>query len=216
MQNKTLLFLTAMAALLMACGSSAPPVKYTLSMDMVAQTPPEARAPVSEAFANHYEAELNLAHTRFMLDDVEHQLRIAKAKKTQAKQAQKIAKLEGARSKAVFKMGLVDAASGLLTGAKKDTSSLDHQIKYLKSQRSYLRKLLKQRKADVIHAATKFELAKAELAVERKSIPKGFKLARFTDQEKRAHSKSQKKAQAAKSAKTAAVEKERAWKKASK
>lgn len=212
---KTLLF-ASMVSLLCACGGSAPAVKHTVSMDMLSQTPPEARLTVSEAYRTHYDARLELAHTRFLLSDIDYELRIARAKKAQARHSQKIAKLEKQRSAASFRSSLAEAAQALLNGQKKDEQALSHRVRYLEAQRRYLRKRLRQAKADVIHTQTRFELAKAQLADERNTIPKGFKLSRFISQEKKARSKALKKAQSAKAARSRAQEKERKWKKAAK
>lgn len=210
----TLLF--SILLLLGACGGSKPIIQHRLDMEVLAPTPPEARASVAEAYRDQYRAELELAHTQFLLDDVEYELKIARAEREQVKHSQKIARLEERRNEAMFKTSLAEAASTLLNDMKKQDLAHKHQIRYLKAQRSYLRKRLAHAKVAVTHAVARFELAKAQLAKERDTIPKGFKLTRFVAQEKRARAIADKKARRAKAAQTKARAKEKRWKKAKK
>lgn len=199
-----------------ACGGTAPAIKHRMSMDVLAQTPPEDRGPVAEAYRAHYQAQLELAHIEFQLRDIEYELKIARAEKAQRKHAQRVAELEGKRSAAAFMTDLASSADKLLNGMKKERRAQGERIRYLKAQRSYLHKARAHAKLALVHAEAAFELSKAKLAKERDTVPKNFQIAKFVTQEKNARAKSQKKAQSAKSAKAKASAKEKAWKNAGK
>ncbi len=211
------LLLVSIAALAGAsCGGSPPAIKHHLPMEMLAPTPVEARSPVAEAYRGHYRAQQELDHVRYQLRDIDYELKIARAEKAQRKEEQKIAKLQGQRSTAFFKADLAKAADSLLNGMKKRRRAQGERIRYLKAQRSYLKRELAYAKLALLQAEATFELAKARLAKERETVPKGFKLARFVEQEKRAKSRAQAAAQRAKTAKAKAKSREQAWKNAEK
>jgi len=212
----TLLAIVSLALLSGACGGSQPAIRHRLPMTLLAQTPPEERGNVADAYRLQYEAGLQLDHITFMLSDIEYELKIARAKKAQRVQEEKVAKLEGKRSEAMFKFNLAKAAGTLLGKMKKQNRAEGERIHYLKAQRTYLRRELSHAKLAVVHAEAAFELAKAQLAKKRETVPKGFKLAVFVDQEKRTKASAQNKAGAAKSAQSKAKSKEQAWKNASK
>ncbi len=199
-----------------ACGGSQPAIKHRMSMDVLAPTPPEERAPVADAYRSHYQAQLKLDHMNFLLSDIDYELKIARAEKAQRKQSQKVAKLEGKRNAAVFRTGLATAADKLLNGMKKEERAQGERISYLKAQRTYLRREVAHSKLALIQAEAAFELAKAKLAKQRDTVPKGFTLDKYIAQEKRAKDKAQAKAQKAKAAQAKAKVKEQAWKKSSK
>jgi len=208
--------LSMCALLVLACGGSGPVIKHRLSMDMLSNSPPEVREPVSDAYRNHYEAKLKLAHMEFALNDVEYELKIAKVERSMSSQSKKIQKLQSKRNLLSYKLKLMDAAKAQVLGLDKKHDSLTERIRYLKAQRRYLRKGIKHGRAAVYHTEAQFELAKATLAKERNTIPKGFALKRFVAQEKRTGKVARRTAENSKSAERSAQEKERAWKKASK
>lgn len=210
------LLLLGSCVLLYACGGPAPIIKHRLSMEMLTNSPPDVRASVADAYRNHYRAKLTLAHTEFLLDDVDYELQIARAEKSKAKQSKKIAKIQSKRNLLAYKLKLMDEAKARVFGFDKKSSALDERIRYLKAQRRYLRKGVIHGKAAIYHTEARFELAKAKLANERKTIPKGFKLAAYVSQEKRTGKVAAKRAKSSKAAQNIAIEKERAWKKASK
>jgi len=198
------------------CGGSPPAIKHRMPMDMLAPAPAEARTPVADAYRSHYQAQLALDHVRFQLKDIEFELKIARAEKAQRKQEQKVAKLQAQRSAAVFRAAASKAADALFNGMKKKHRAQGERIRYLKAQRSYLKRELAHAKLVLVQAEATFELSKARLAKERETVPKNFKLAQFVEQEKRAKANAQSKAQSAKTAKANAKSREQAWKNASK
>tara|TARA_R110002096_G_scaffold436051_2_gene666301 strand:+ start:48287 stop:48964 length:678 start_codon:yes stop_codon:yes gene_type:complete len=213
------LFIMSMAVASMGaagCGGAQPTIKHRLPMEMIAPAPAESRVPVAEAYRAHYQAQLEVDHLQFQITDINYELKIAHAEKAQRKQAQKVAKLQGKRSAAFFKADLVKAADKLVNGMKKSQQSEGEHIRYIKAQRTYLKRQLTYAKLALVQAEATFELAKARLAKERETVPKGFKLAQFVDQEKKAKAKAQAKAQSAKSALANAKTREQAWKNAAK
>ncbi len=208
--------LFAAASLSAGCGSSAPAIKHHMPMEMLAQTPPEERAPVADAYRAHYEATAKVGHLRYRLSDIEYELRIARAEKAQRSQEEKIAKLQSKRSEAAFKVDLAKTAQAAINGMKKQKRAQGERIRYLKAERTYLKRELAYAKLAVIEAEASFELAKAKLAQARETVPKGFKMTQFVTQEKRAKSRAQAKAQKARAAKAKAKTREQAWKRASK
>lgn len=204
----TLLLVASMAA---CGGSEKPTLKHRLDMAPLAQTPPEERSEVADAYRAHYEAELELAHTQFALKDNMYALKIARAKQAQSKQNQQIAKLEGKRSEAVFMTGLASAATKLLNGMKKDTLAGKSEVSYLKSQRAYLRKHLSYAEAQVLATEAALELAKAKLCKQRGTMPKDFKLEAFVSQEKTFKARATARNEKSKGALAKAKEKEKAW-----
>ena len=213
--KRTLLVLGS-CALGFACGSPAPVIQHRLSMEMLHTSPPEVRASVAEAHEKHYRAQLNLAHMHFLLKDVEYEFKMAKTEKGMAKQSMKMEKIKGERNKYAYKTKLMDAAKSAMRGHDKRSSALDDRIRYLKAQKKYLAKGVAHAKANVDHTEARFELAKAKLAQERKTIPKGFKLAKFVAQEKKAGKIAGQKAQKLKSAQGDAKAKKQLWNKADK
>ena len=92
---------------------------------------------------------------------------------------------------------LAKSAGTLLNSMKKDGRAQGERIRYLKAQRTYLRRELSRSKAALVQAEAGFELAKARLAKERNTVPKGFKLTSFVSQESQAKARTQKSAQKA-------------------
>ncbi len=199
-----------------ACGGSKPAITHRMPMEMLAQTPPEMRSSVADAYRAHYEATLELEHVRYQIRDIEYELRIAKAEKKQRLQEEKVAKLQTKRNEASFQMALAKSAQGLVNGMKKQKRAQGERIRYLKAQRRYLKRQRSYAKLAVIEAEATFELAKAKLASERETVPKGFKMTQYVNQEKRAKARAQAKAQRARAAKAKAKTSEQAWKRASK
>lgn len=204
------------ALLLYACGGSAPVIKHRLSMDMLSNSPADVRAPVAEAYRAHYEAKLKLDHLTFLLSDLKYALGIAKAEKSKAKQSMKIAKLESKRNALTFKVTQMNAAKSELASMAKRRDAQSMRIRYLQAQRRFLRKSIAHGKASVYHSEARFELAKAKLAKERNTIPRGFKMAAFVAQEKRTGAVASRKAARSKSAQSLAAERKRSWKQTTK
>ena len=213
--NRTLL-LVGSCLLLFACAGPAPTIQHRLPMEMLNTSPPEVRTAVAEAHESHYSAQLNLAHMQFLLKDVEYEFKMAKTEKSMAKQSMKMEKIKSERNKFAYKTKLMDAAKSAMRGHDKRSSALDDRIRYLKAQRKYLKKAVAHAKAAVDHTEARFELAKAKLAQERKTIPKGFKLAKFVTQEKKAGKIAAQKAQKLKSAQGEAKSKQQVWNKSNK
>ncbi len=201
---------------LYACAGPTPAIQHRLSMDMLKNSPPEVRAPVADAHSNYQRAKLKLAHMEFQLKDIEFELRMAKTEKKMSKQSKKMEKIKSERNKFSFKTKLMDTAKLAMLGHNGRASALDDKFRYLKSQRRFLRKGIMHARADVDHTEARFELAKAKLANERKTVPKGFKLAKFVTQEKRTAKVVGKRAQKSKSAKSDAQAKQRIWNTANK
>jgi hypothetical protein len=185
-------------------------------MEMLNNSPPEVRAPVADAYNAHYKAKLKFANMEFMLKDVEYELRMAKTEKSMEKQKMKMEKIKSERNKLAFKTSLMDAAKSAMLGFGNRSNAMDDKLRYLKAQRKFLRKGVVHARANVDHTEARFELAKAKLAQERKTIPKGFKLDKFVKQEKRTAKVANKKSQNSKSAESDAKAKLRVWNKVNK
>jgi hypothetical protein len=201
---------------LYGCAGPAPAIQHRFPMEMLNNSPPEVRAPVADAYNAHYEAKLKLAHMEFMLKDVEYDFRMAKAEKKMAKQKMQMEKIKTERNKFAFKTKLMDAAKSAMLGFGSRSTAMNDKLRYLKSQQKYLRKGVLHARANVDHTEARFELAKAKLAQERKTIPKGFKLEKFIKQEKRTAKIANKKSQKTKSAESDAKSKLRIWNKVNK
>lgn len=213
---KQSLLALASCALLYSCAAPAPAIQHRLPMDMLTNSPPEVRAPVADAYNKHYQAQLNLAHMQFLLKDVDYEFRMAKTEKSMAKQNMKMEKIKSQRNELAYKVKLMDAAKSAMLGYGSRSDAMNEKLRYLKAQRSYLKKAVAHAKAAVNHTEARFELAKAKLAKERKTIPKGFKLAKFVSQEKKTGKVASKRAANLKSAQSEAKSKLGIWNKVNK
>ncbi len=201
---------------LYACGGPAPAIQHRFPMEMLSNSPPEVRAPVAQAHNAYYEAKLKLDYMEFMLKDVEYDLRMAKTEKSMTKQKMKMEKIKSERNKFAYKTKLMDAAKSAMLGFGSRSDAMDDKLRYLKAQRNFLRKGIVHARANVDHTEARFELAKAKLAQERKTIPKGFKLDKFVKQEKRTAKIANTKSQNIKSAESDMKSKLRVWNKVNK
>lgn len=211
-----LFVLFSLTVALGACGGAEPTIKHRLPMGTLAQTPPEERGPVSDAYRKHYEAQLKLDHVGFLLSDIKYEIKIADAKKAERKQRLRVAKLEGQRNEAFFQEKLAKAADTLVNGLKKQERAQEEYMRYLKAQRTYLERERSASIATLAWSEAAFELAKAKLAKKRNTTPNGFRLDRFVAQEERARATSQKNSQKSKDALASAKAKKQAWKNAAK
>lgn len=211
------LTMVVMASSLLACGGNdQPTIKHRLDMSTLAQTPPSDRTAVAVAYQKHYEAELELAHTEFALKDSKYALQIARTKREQSKQDQKIARLESKRGEAAFMTTLATAATKLVNASKLQAQSATLEIRYLKAQRKYLAKHLRYTEAQLLATEASLELAKAKLSKERGTLPKTAKFEKFVSQEKSFKERASKRQQNSRSALAKAQAQEKAWKNASK
>ncbi len=199
-----------------ACGGAEPAIKHRLPIGTLAQTPPQERGPVSDAYRKHYEAKLKLDHVGFLLSDIKYEIKIADAKKAERKQRLRVAKLEGQRNETFFQAELAKAADTLVNGLKKQERAQEEYMRYLKAQRTYLERERSASRAALVWSEAAFELAKAKLAKKRNTTPDGFRLDRFEAQEERTRAKSQKNSQKSKDALASAKAKKQAWKNAAK
>ncbi len=213
---KRILLVVSTCVLLTACAGPKPAIQHRLSMDMLQNSPPEVRGPVADAHNSHYLAKVELAHLEFQLEDIEFELRMAKTEKKMAKQSMEMEKIKSERNNRSYKTKLMDVAKAAMFGHDSRADAMDDKLRYLKSQRKYLRKGVLHARAKINHTEARFELAKAKLANQRKTVPKGFTLAKFVSQEKRTAKVAGKKAQKVKSAKSEAQGKQRIWNKANK
>ncbi len=189
-----------------ACGPPAPAIQYTISIKTISQTPPQERQSVAEAYRAHYLSQIEVDHVGFLLSDIEYEIGIAKMKSREIKQREELSAMEMKRNNAMFKSAAAKSAGTQMQARKKENDSQKQHVAYLKAQRRYLKKRLQHAHSVETHAVATFELAKAQLAQKRKTVPKGFKIERFIAQKKRALEKMQRFEKAANTARGKALE----------
>ncbi|MBL4636943.1 MAG: hypothetical protein JKY56_24030 [Kofleriaceae bacterium] len=189
-----------------ACGPPAPMIQYTISIETISQTPPQERQSVAEAYRAHYLSQVQVDHVGFLLSDIEYEIGIAKMRSREIKQREELSAMEMKRNNAMFKSTAAKSADTQMQSHKKDNDSQKLHVSYLKAQRRYLKKRLQHANSAETHAVATFELAKAQLAQKRKTVPKGFKIERFVTQKKRALEQMQRFEKAANSARGKALE----------
>ncbi len=202
-------------AALPACGGSTAngptSLKWHYDEVHIAQFSLEEKSTVLSAQNEYQRARAELMKAESDLRESKTALQVAKNERKQALLAEKSAAQEKSAADASGDMNRTNRATKDQRVAELERRATDDKVAYVKSNRSYLKKLVRYRQEETYHRESRYEYEKAKLGQAKNIAPKGINYDNYKGQADERSRRAQKAKLLSEQAKTKATSAKKVW-----